>query len=59
MEGENSKINLEGQSLEIAQAAVWGLEHHHPTMNKLGDLGDQTNRQTGRKVVVSSLAIRV
>ena len=50
LERENSKINLEGQSLEIYQAAVWGLEHHHPIMNKLGDLGDLTNRQTDLEV---------
>ena len=43
---ENSKLNLEGQSLEIDQAAVRGLEHHHPIMNKLGGLGDRSNRQT-------------
>ena len=44
---ENSKLNLEGQSLEIYQAAVWGLEQeHHPIMNKLGGLGERSNRQT-------------
>ena len=36
--GENSKLNLEIQSLEIYQAAVWVLEQHQPIMNKLGGL---------------------
>ena len=27
-------------------AAVLGLEHHHPIMNKLWGHGDRTNRQT-------------
>ena len=42
--GENSKLNLEGKSLEIYQAAVLGLEQNHPIMNKLGGLGYRSNR---------------
>ena len=42
---ENSKLNLEGKSLEIDKAAFRGLELHHPIMNKIGGLG-KSNRQT-------------
>ena len=35
-----------GHILEINQAAVRGMEQHHPIMDKLGDLGGRTYRQT-------------
>ena len=45
-DGKNSKLNFKGQSLDISQAAFWGMEQHHPIMYKLGDLGGRTYRQT-------------
>ena len=43
--GNNRKTKCKGQSLEITQAAVWGMEQHHPIMDTLGDLGGRTYRQ--------------
>ena len=45
-DGNNSTLNFKGQSLGISQAAVRGMEQHQPIMDKLGDPGDQTYRQT-------------
>ena len=44
LDGNNSKLNLKGHSLEIHHAAVRGIEQHHPIMNKLGGLGNRTHR---------------
>ena len=41
-DGNNSTLNFKEKSLGINQAAVWGMEQHHPIIYKLGDLGDQT-----------------
>ena len=49
-DGKSSKLNFKGQSLEISQAAVRGMEQHHPIMDKLGDHGGRTYRQTDRHV---------
>ena len=46
LDGKSSKLHFKEQSLGISQAAVWVMEHHHPIMNKLGDTGGQTYRQT-------------
>ena len=35
LDGKNSKLNLEGQSLEPYLVSVLGLEYHHPIMNHL------------------------
>ena len=35
-DGKSSKLNFKGQSLEISQAAVRGMEQHHPIIDKLG-----------------------
>ena len=43
---KRSTLNFKGQSLGISQAAVRGMEQHHPIMDKLGDPGGQTYRQT-------------
>ena len=43
---KRSTLNYKEQSLEISQAAVRGVEHHHPIIDKLGDLGGRTYRQT-------------
>ena len=50
-DGKSSKISFKGQSLEISQAAVRGMEHHHPIIDKRGDLGGRTYRQTDRQSV--------
>ena len=44
-DGKIIKINFKGQSLGISQAAVRGMEQHHPIMDKLGYPGVQTYRQ--------------
>ena len=46
----HSTLNFKGQSLGITQAAVRGMEQHHPIMDKLGDPGGQTYRQTDRYI---------
>ena len=46
---KRSKLNFKGQSLDISQAAVRGMEQHHPIMDKLWDHGGRTYRQTGGK----------
>ena len=48
-----------GQSLEINQAAVQGMEQQHPIMNQLGDLGDQTYRNTDRHSMLDILLRRI
>ena len=45
-DGKSSQLNFKGQSLDISQAAVWGMEQHHPIMDKLGYHGGRTYRQT-------------
>ena len=47
-DGNNSTLNFKGQSLGISQAAVRGMEQHQPIMDKLGDPGGQTCRQTAK-----------
>ena len=49
-DGKNSALNFKGQSLGISQAAVRGMEQHHPIMDKLGDPGDQTYIQTDSSI---------
>ena len=49
-DGKNITLNFKGQSLGISQAAVRGMEQHHPIMDKLGDPGGWTYRQTDRKL---------
>ena len=44
-DGNNRTLNIKGQSLGISQAAVRGMEQHHPIIDKLGDPSDQTYRQ--------------
>ena len=44
--GKSNKLNIKGQSLEIIQADVQGMEQHHPIMDRLGGLGGWTYRQT-------------
>ena len=41
-DGKSSTLNFKGQRLEISQAAVRGMEQHHPIMDKLGDHGGRT-----------------
>ena len=41
---KNLKSKFTVQSLDISQANVRGTEHHHPIMDKLGDLGGRTYR---------------
>ena len=48
---KSSKLKFKGQSLGISQAAVPGMEQHHPIMDKLGDPGGQTYKQTGSQRV--------
>ena len=50
LDGKSSTLHYKGQSLEISQAAVQGMEHHHPIMHKLGDLGGRAYRQTDRAI---------
>ena len=45
-DGNNRTIYFKGQSLGISQAAVRVMEQHHPIMDKLGDPGGRTYRQT-------------
>ena len=47
-DGNNSILNFKRQSLGISQAAVRGMEQHHPIMDKLGGIGGRTYRQTDR-----------
>ena len=42
----SSTLNFKGQSIGISQAAVRGKEPHHPIMDKLGDPGVHTYKQT-------------
>ena len=49
-DGNNSTLNFKGHSLGINQAAVGGMEQHHPIMDKIGDPGDQTYRHTGLSI---------
>ena len=36
--GKSNKLNFKGQSLEISQTDVQGMEQHHPIMDKIGCL---------------------
>ena len=47
-DSKSSKLNFKGQSLDISQAAVRGMEQHHPIIDKLGDHGSRTYRHTYR-----------
>ena len=49
--GNNSTLNLKGQSLGIKQADVRGMEQHHPIMDMLGvPVTRPTDRQTDHNV---------
>ena len=43
-DGKSSRLNFKVDGLDISQAAVWGMEQHHPIMDKLGDHGGRTYR---------------
>ena len=45
-DGNNITLNFKGQSLGINQAAVRGMEQHHPIIDNLWDPGGHTYRQT-------------
>ena len=48
--GKSSKLNFKGQSLDIIQADVRGMEKHHPIMDKRGGLGGRTYRQSALSI---------
>ena len=58
-DGKSSKLNFKGQSLGINQAAVQGNDHHHPIMDRLGDPGSQTYRQTDRHIKECKIGFKI
>ena len=41
-DGKKQQTKFKGHNLDISQAAVQGMEQHHPIMDKLGGLGGRT-----------------
>ena len=57
-DGKSSTLNFKGQSLGISQAAVQGMEQHHPIMDKLGDPEGQTYTQIERMTLFKAITLK-